>query len=524
MAGAKAVGFLDLDASGFNTAIKAATGALVALGAAFASYKVADFFVQGVKEAINFGNEMGRVAARLGHMDPGKLLIMQKALENSGMAAGDTAGAVAKLVESGKPFSSYFLNAGGAGSALGKATKDYGAQADALSKSSRQLMSLWNDIQSISGKVKAMFSTMTAEFIGPLRAAIGYLNDTLSLTDFGTRLGKTINSAVMILVGGFTNNTLFEILALRMKLAFEDAWNWLSKQFESIKEFFNNEQAQQMFSGLGEIFSGLGKILKSYLVSGAIEAANLIAGKATHEVWQKKQRALANTIGTDAFREKKDLQNTQRAINQGQTAEGQASFKKQGYTPEQIEVINNQAEKRFESIAMRLRLITGNVDFDYRRKNDPNYRASISADTSVERKEGIDQIAEATKKMGKSGEDFSAAIAALTGDSTREEDTSRLSKLEKEAKDSADAILAKYTGKDQINPLNYSALESSGGFSTISSSMAKIGGGGGYIQNTLSAEAKEMQKMNRAANLQLEVQKEIAVNTLPKNQYLKLAD
>ena len=84
MAGAKAVGFLDLDASGFNTAIKAATGALVALGAAFASYKVGDFFVQGIKEAVNFGNEMGRVAARIGHIDPGKLLLMQKALENSG--------------------------------------------------------------------------------------------------------------------------------------------------------------------------------------------------------------------------------------------------------------------------------------------------------------------------------------------------------------------------------------------------------------------------------------------------------
>ena len=79
-------------------------------------------------------------------------------------------------------------------------------------------------------------------------------------------------------------------------------------------------------------------------------------------------------------------------------------------------------------------------------------------------------------------------------------------------------------GDSKPTPINYSALESSGGYSTISSSMAKIGGGGGYIQNTLSAEAKEMQKMNRAANLQLEVQKEIAVNTLPKNQYLKLAD
>jgi hypothetical protein len=139
--------------------------------------------------------------------------------------------------------------------------------------------------------------------------------------------------------------------------------------------------------------------------------------------------------------------------------------------------------------------------------------------------EGINQIAKGGQAFGKAGDDFAKAVSILTGSEDVEGLRAKSKVLEAKAGAEGAAMIAKVLAGDaKPTPLNYSALESSGGYSTISSSMAKIGGGGGYIQNTLSAEAKEMQKMNRAAERQLEVQKEIAVNTLPKNQYMKLAD
>jgi hypothetical protein len=530
MAGAKAVGFLDLDASGFNTAIKAATGALVALGAAFASYKVGDFFVQGIKEAVNFGNEMGRVAARIGHIDPGKLFMMQKALENSGLSAGEAQAAIEKLVASGKPFSSLFLNAGGAGSALAQASKDYGGQADALTKSSQQLMLVWNTIQSISSKVKTFFMTMTAEFVDPLRAAIVLLNNTIQLGDFGKRFGSAIRSGVEILVGGIQNGTIFQILAIRMKLAFNDSWNYLAEKFKSMKDVFGGPKAADMFAGAQDIFIGLGKILKGYIVQGAQAAANLLTEGVTQKAWATKQLAMSRISGT----EQNTMRNSAEAEMDKINVELKSLYpllKKEGFTTDQMMKAVAPQLARFAAAKDRYAYAKGGAEgakeMTYEeRVASSAYVPSIQAGGGLKDiAAGGDQIAKGGAAFGKAGEDFSKAISVITGSENVESLKARSKVLEGQADAEGKAMIAKLlAGDSKPTPLNYSALESSGGYSTISSSMAKIGGGGGYIQNTLSAEAKEMQKMVRAAGLQLEVQKEIAEHTLPKNQYLKLAD
>jgi len=530
MAGAKAVGFLDLDASGFNTAIKAATGALVALGAAFASYKVADFFIQGVKEAVNFGNEIGRVAARMGHIDPGKMFLMQKALENSGLAAGEAQGAIEKLIASGKPFSSLFLNAGGSGSALAQASKDYGGQADALTKSSQQLMLVWNTIQSISSKVKTFFMSMTAEFVDPLRAAIILLNNTIQLSDFGKRFGAAIRNGVEILVGGIQNGTIFQILAIRMKLAFNDSWNYLAEKFKSMKDVFGGPKAADMFAGAQDIFIGLGKILKGYIVQGAQASANLLTEGVTQKAWATKQLAMSRIPGTEQNKMRDSAEAEMDKINRHLTLLYPLLIK-QGFTRAEIEKEVAPDMARFAAAKDRFAYAKGGAkgskEMTYEeRVASSAYVPSIQAGGGVKDiAAGVDQITKGGQAFGKAGEDFAKAVSIITGNEDVEGLRAKSKVLEDKATEEGKAMIAKVlAGDSKPTSLNYSALESSGGYSTISSSMAKIGGGGGYIQNTLSAEAKEMQKMNRAAGLQLEVQKEIAVNTLPKNQYMKLAD
>jgi len=532
MAGAKAVGFLDLDASGFNTAIKAATGALVALGAAFASYKVADFFIEGVKEAINFGNEIGRVSARMGHIDPGKMFLMQKALENSGLAAGEAQGAIDKLVASGKPFSSLFLNAGGAGSALAQASKDYGGQADALTKSSQQLMLVWNTIQSISSKVKTFFMTMTAEFVDPLRAAIVLLNNTIQLGDFGKKFGSAIRSGVEILVGAFKNDTIFQILAIRLKLAFNDSYNYLAEKFKSMKEMFGGPKAVDMFAGAKDIFIGLGKILKGYMIAGSQAAVNMAIEGPLHNAWANTQRLKSGIKGTEQNIEANKAQNEMKALSAEIKNKG-AIMSANGLSMDTIEKTLTPLRRMYDQANDRKIYAMGgdkdgNMTYGERvkmREARGEYATVNAGNGQDDIKEGGDQIAKGGAAFGKAGEDFAKAVSILTGSEDIESLRAKSKVLEGKAEAEGKAAIAKIlAGDSKPTPLNYSALESSGGYSTISSSMAKIGGGGGYIQNTLSAEAKEMQKMNRAANLQLEVQKEIAVNTLPKNQYLKLAD
>jgi hypothetical protein len=532
MAGAKAVGFLDLDASGFNTAIKAATGALVALGAAFASYKVGDFFVQGIKEAVNFGNEMGRVAARMGHIDPGKLLLMQKALENSGLSAGEAQAAIEKLIASGKPFSSLFLNAGGAGSALAQASKDYGGQADALTKSSQQLMLVWNTIQSISSKVKTFFMTMTAEFVDPLRAAIILLNNTIQLGDFGKKFGSAIRTGVEILVGAFKNDTIFQILAIRLKLAFNDSYNYLAEKFKSMKEMFGGPKAVDMFAGAKDIFIGLGKILKGYMIAGSQAAVNMAIEGPLHNAWANTQRIKSGIAGTSQNIEAHKAQDEMKALAAEIDLKAQLIHARGGSVDQMDEVLR-PLRKRYEEANDRKIYAMGgdkegNMTYGERvkmREARGEYATVNAGNGQADMDEGISQIAKGGQAFGKAGEDFSKAISIITGSEDPESLRAKGKVAEDKAEAEGKAMIAKIlAGDSKPTPLNYSALESSGGYSTISSSMAKIGGGGGYIQNTLSAEAKEMQKMNRAADRQLEVQKEIAVNTLPKNQYLKLAD
>ena len=532
MAGAKAVGFLDLDASGFNTAIKAATGALVTLGAAFASYKVGDFFVQGIKEAVNFGNEMGRVAARMGHIDPGNLLLMQKALENSGLAAGEAQGAVEKLVASGKPFSSLFLNAGGAGSALAQASKDYGGQADALTKSSQQLMLVWNTIQSISSKVKTFFMSMTAEFVDPLRAAIILLNNTIQLSDFGKRFGSAIRNGVEILVGGIQNGTIFQILAIRMKLAFNDSWNYLAEKFKTMKEMFAGPKAVDMFAGAKDIFIGLGKILKGYMIAGSQAAVNMAIEGPLHNAWANTQRLKSGITGTSQNIEAHKAQDEMKALAAEIDLKAQLIHARGG-TVDQMDEVLRPLRKRYEEANDRKIYAMGgdkdgNMTYGERvkmREARGEYATVNAGNGQDDIKEGAEQISKGGAAFGKAGDDFSKAVGILTGSEDIESLRKKSTVLEAKAAAEGKAMIAKVLGGDaKPTPLNYSALESSGGYSTISSSMAKIGGGGGYIQNTLSAEAKEMRKMNIAANLQLETQKIIAEHTLPKNQYLKLAN
>lgn len=55
---ATATGFLELNIAGFDKAIATAKKALVGLAGAFAVFKTVQFWKEGIKDAIDFGNAM----------------------------------------------------------------------------------------------------------------------------------------------------------------------------------------------------------------------------------------------------------------------------------------------------------------------------------------------------------------------------------------------------------------------------------------------------------------------------------
>ena len=212
-AAATATGFLELNIAGFDKAISTAKKALVALTAVFAVFKTANFWKEGIEGAINFGNEIYHASQRMGAMDPGKMLIAQKALENAGLGAEEARTQINELVESGRSMSSLFKGADDYAQALQNATASYGSQANVLSTSAEKLSKVFEIIQSVGSKLQTFFLAMTARFVTPLLAVLNFLN-SIDLAGIGASLGDGITKAASFLVGVVINGNIGEILGL----------------------------------------------------------------------------------------------------------------------------------------------------------------------------------------------------------------------------------------------------------------------------------------------------------------------
>lgn len=223
---AKAVGYLELNISGFDQALKTAKNLMVTFAAGFTAYKIGDFLKDGVKEAINFGKEMQSASRAMGGFDPGGLLLTQKALEKAGMGAEEARGHIGDFIKEGRNVSELFGGADNYAKALKSSAADYGAQAGVLTRSAEKLQSVWNTMEAIGAKVKTFFLTATEQFVLPLQTALDYLN-AIDLAGVGEDFGRAIGKAATILTGIFKNGDMMEVLRLGLTLAFQDGVNWL---------------------------------------------------------------------------------------------------------------------------------------------------------------------------------------------------------------------------------------------------------------------------------------------------------
>ena len=223
---AKATGYLELDIKGFDQALKTAKNLMLGFAATFGAYKLGSFFKDGIKDAVDFGKEMQTASRTMGGFDAGKLLLVQKALEKTGMGAEEARGHVGDFIKEGRNISEIFGGADNYARALKSAAKDYGAQADVLTRSGKSLQTVWNTMESIGAKVRTFFLTMTEQFVGPLQVALDYLN-AIDLAGVGADFGKAIGDAAATLFGLFKNGDMIETVRLGLTVAFQESVNWL---------------------------------------------------------------------------------------------------------------------------------------------------------------------------------------------------------------------------------------------------------------------------------------------------------
>jgi hypothetical protein len=120
--------------------------------------------------------------------------------------------------------------------ALSSAARDYGGQAEVLSRSAKVMQSVWNTIEAISGRLRTFFLSVTEQFARPLQKLLDLIKET-DLGNIGAEFGKSIADAMEFLMGAFKNGTIFEIMRLGLTVAYETSANWLTEKFTMVSEF-----------------------------------------------------------------------------------------------------------------------------------------------------------------------------------------------------------------------------------------------------------------------------------------------
>lgn len=427
MAAATATGFLELNIAGFDKAISTAKKALVALTAVFAVFKTANFWKEGIEGAINFGNEIYHASQRMGAMDPGKMLIAQKALENAGLGAEEARTQINELVESGRSMSSLFKGADDYAQALQNATASYGSQANVLSTSAEKLSKVFEIIQSVGSKLQTFFLAMTARFVTPLLAVLNFLN-SIDLAGIGASLGDGITKAASFLVGVVINGNIGEILGLSLKVGFIMATDYLTEKLADIVEMLKGFKFNsKIFDGLVLIFKGIAELIGATL-----------------------KRSIANALN--------------------------------GITVGGIPLLSDER------------------------------REQLGAEANMSDKLGNKMIGRGAGKLESEGGILGGIGGFIKGLNTPiKEATGKLAELTAAALKTGEDFLTKGAGDQKKTKIMTEGLGSQDPYKVIASSMAKVGGGGGYMVQGMTIEARNQIKQINAANLANEINQKTLV-------------
>tara|TARA_R110000868_G_scaffold59271_1_gene181953 strand:- start:3372 stop:4940 length:1569 start_codon:yes stop_codon:yes gene_type:complete len=487
---AKAVGYLELNIAGFDQALKTAKNLMVTFAAGFSAYKIGEFFKDGVKGAIDFGKEMQSASRAMGGFDPGALLLTQKALEKTGMGAQEAQGHIGDFIREGRNISEMFGGSENYARALKSASQDYGSQAGVLSRSAEKLQSVWNTMESVGSKVKTFFLTATEQFVLPLQTALDYLN-RINLSKVGEDFGKAISDAATMLLGIFKNGDIFEVTKLGMTVAFQEGVNWLvgginyvagitgpliGKAFMKSIDFLRKAW-DFFFSG-----STFEMVVDGFLgVASQFSAAMLDGINTVVKVFSAGMQAAISSIQTSPEMNKF-------AAHLNAIADGVSSQYGDGYNYDDSynKYLNAGKDAKSDSFDEIMNRTKGPISQDF----IDDVRGS-GQELAGRGGEGFKQFAENLFPQGGNGEFQKGNVFDTTESGKKLQDL--IEKGFKTGTDMQDASREKHAGDEKGNKAVLNTFSGSSS-KVIADSLAKVGGGGGFLrQGQTLAEKSAMQ-------------------------------
>jgi hypothetical protein len=463
---AKAIGYLDLNITGFAEAITTAKRLLVGLGVAVTAFKAVKIFEDGIRDAIRFGDSLYHAAQAAGRFDPEKFFLIQKALQNAGLGAEEARAKIAEFTQSGNQIGRLFGGDVKYGQQLALAAKEYGAEAKVFGENAARFSKVFELLQSIGEKWRTLFGQATAQFIKPLQALL----DTFQQVDFsGTaeRFGKYIAEALNYLNGFVANGTFGTALGLSVKLAFENALDYFAGGMVEVLRIFGEGLLRVMLNST--LWDGVLNILLG--IATAFGAA-LIA--AVEKPLTRVQGLMQGAISSYA--------------------------KNAPFPGAPVEVAIPGMIRDF------LDGFIGTGPFADEMADREKSGLSVGGGTTGEiAKGGVNQAASGAEQLAKAA----AQMATITGDLLKELGAIKKAGLFDTSQDQAKLTEllshAFTTGQklaDAAKPKLADVLPGSLGviqpFHVIADSLARIGGGGGFLRAGLSIEAQARTQQLRA--------------------------
>jgi hypothetical protein len=364
------------------------------------------------------------------------------------MGAEEARGHIGDFIKEGRNISEIFGGADNYAKALKSAAKDYGSQADVLTRSGKALQTVFNTMEAISSKVRTFFLTMTEQFVGPLQVALDLLN-SIDLAGVGADFGKAIGDAATVLFGLFKNGDMIQTFGLALKVAFQEGINYF-------------------VGGLNYA----GTVLGPLILTGFSEAINFL------------DKSLGILFSKETFI---DIFLSAAAAFTASILNGLNGFIK-GIIAGAVFALQTAYEK-----------IPG---LDMFLKNDRmtfKYIYEVSPD--IIPKGFVDSISEASKELNKGiGERFKDGVFEENKDKKfqkgnvfdTDEDTKRLKQLYEAAKKTGDE-LNKNAQTNNNNAAPEGVLTNFTGSSSrvIADSLAKIGGGGNFLRVGMSLQEQQ---------------------------------
>jgi hypothetical protein len=119
--------------------------------------------------------------------------------------------------------------------------------------------------------MKTFFLTMTEQFVGPLQAALDYLNQ-MDLAGIGTAFGEAIAKAATVLLGLFKNGDIWNAAKLGLIIAFQEGINYLVGGLKYVKDNAIPEIQDSLSSAFTASTELMGKALEFIFSSKGIMA------------------------------------------------------------------------------------------------------------------------------------------------------------------------------------------------------------------------------------------------------------